>query len=66
VDSDYRGEIKIILINHGPGPFVVKNGMRIAQMVISKVQKADIIEVSRMEEIDNTERDDGGFGHTGV
>ena len=66
VDSDYRGEIKVILINHGPVSFVVKNGMRIAQMVIGKAQKADIIEVSRMEEIDITERDDGGFGHTGV
>jgi dUTP pyrophosphatase len=66
VDSDYRGEIKVILINHGPGSFIVKNGMRIAQMVITRAEKADIIEVSRMEEIELTERDAGGFGHTGV
>jgi len=66
VDSDYRGEIKVILVNHGSHPFKVTDGMRIAQMVISKVEKAEIIEVSKQEEIDITKRNSDGFGHTGA
>ena len=66
VDSDYRGEIKVILINHGKNMFSVKNGMRIAQMVINKVEKEQIIEVSEKSELDATKRADGGFGHTGL
>lgn len=65
VDSDYRGEIMVILINHGKKPLILKNGMRIAQMVIAKVEKASVIEVAAREEIDRTERNSGGFGHTG-
>lgn len=65
VDSDYRGEIMVILINHGEKPLILKNGMRIAQMVIAKVEKASVIEVAAREEIDRTERNSGGFGHTG-
>ena len=65
VDSDYRGEIMVILINHGKKPLILKNGMRIAQMVIAKVEKAIVIEVAAREEIDRTERNSGGFGHTG-
>lgn len=63
VDSDYRGEVKVILINHGREPFEVKKGDRIAQMVIVKVERVDIEEV---EELDETERGEGGFGHTGL
>jgi dUTP pyrophosphatase len=66
VDSDYRGEIKVILVNHGKKVFTVKNGMRIAQMVISKVERAQIIEASEKSELDTTTRADGGFGHTGL
>lgn len=66
VDSDYRGEIKVILINHGKKLFTVKNGMRIAQMVISKVERIQIIEASEKSELDATGRADGGFGHTGL
>ena len=66
VDSDYRGEIKVILINHGKKVFTVKNGMRIAQMVICKVERVQIIEVSEENELDTTGRADGGFGHTGL
>lgn len=65
VDSDYRGEIMVILINHGKMPLILKNGMRIAQMVIAKVEKARIVEAAARGEIDRTERNDGGFGHTG-
>lgn len=63
IDSDYRGEIKIILINLGNKPFVVNNGDRIAQMVFTKYERADFIEV---DEISETTRGKNGFGHTGI
>jgi dUTP pyrophosphatase len=62
IDSDYRGLVNIIMINHGKEPFSIKRGERIAQMVIKEVVKADI-EVT--EELDDTVRSHGGFGHTG-
>jgi len=62
VDSDYRGLVSLILINHGRGPFRIKRGDRIAQMVIREVVKAD---VEMREELDETVRAGGGFGHTG-
>jgi len=62
VDADYRGEVKVILINLGEDPFVVERGMRIAQMVIAPVVKADIHEVGALSE---TVRGTGGFGSTG-
>lgn len=63
IDSDYRGELKILLTNFGKEPFTVKFGDRIAQLVIAKVEKAEI-EIS--EELSKTKRDSGGFGHTGM
>ena len=63
VDSDYRGEIKVNLINHSKTDFVVENGMRIAQFVIAKVETASF-EVS--DELSSSERGEGGFGSTGV
>lgn len=63
IDADYRGEVKVPLINHGKAPFVVEPGMRIAQMVIAKVECAAIVEV---EELEETARGAGGFGSTGV
>jgi len=62
IDSDYRGEIGVILINHGKEPFVIRRGDRIAQMVFLKVEKAILTQVDR---VDETPRNDGGFGHTG-
>lgn len=62
IDSDYRGEIKIILINLGEEDHVIENGSRIAQLVVSRVEKASLIEV---QEIVETKRGTGGFGHTG-
>jgi dUTP pyrophosphatase len=62
IDSDYRGLINIILINHGKEPFTIRRGDRIAQMVIKEIIKADI-EVR--EQLDDTVRSHGGFGHTG-
>ncbi len=63
IDSDYRGEIQIIMINLGEETFIVKRGMRIAQMIISQYVKADI---KIVDELDVTQRNHGGFGHTGV
>ena len=63
IDSDYRGLVSLIMINHGTEPFVIRRGDRIAQMVIQEVVRADI-EVR--EELDETVRSSGGFGHTGV
>jgi len=63
VDSDYRGEIGIILINWGSELFMVKRGDRIAQMIISKVYRAEFEEAN---DLDTTSRGTGGFGHTGL
>ena len=63
VDSDYRGEVRVILINHSDEPFVIKDGDRIAQMVIARHESA-YFEV--VETLDETERGAGGFGSTGV
>jgi len=63
VDADYRGEIGLILINWGNEPFVIKRGDRIAQMVITRVSRAEVLEVDRLEP---TARGGQGFGHSGV
>ncbi len=63
VDSDYRGEIKVILINHSDVPFVIKDGDRIAQMVIARHETASFTVVTSLDE---TERGEGGFGSTGI
>jgi dUTP pyrophosphatase len=62
IDADYRGEVKVILINLGQEPFVIKRGERIAQMVIAPVTRA---ELSVVAELDETKRGVGGFGSTG-
>ncbi|HHX59633.1 MAG TPA: dUTP diphosphatase [Epulopiscium sp.] len=63
IDSDYRGEIRIIMINYGEKDFLINRGDRIAQMVINKIE---IVTLKLEEILDNTEREDGGFGHTGI
>jgi len=63
IDADYRGEVKIILINHGADPFRVTRGERIAQMVIASVTQGAMVEVSDLPE---TARGEGGFGSTGT
>lgn len=63
IDADYRGEVKVPLINLGPEVFVVEPGMRVAQMVIAAVPKVKIIET---ESLDETDRGHGGFGSTGL
>lgn len=63
IDADYRGEVQVILINHGAEPFVVERGMRIAQLVIARVERAKLVEV---DSLDATERSSGGMGSTGT
>ena len=63
IDADYRGEIKIILINHGDDPFVIEHEMRIAQMVVAKYQR---IQFKLVKELASSERGSGGFGSTGT
>ena len=63
IDADYRGELKIALINHSNVDFVIKNGDRIAQMVISKYEQ---ISFTLNDSLDETERGEGGYGHTGI
>jgi dUTP pyrophosphatase len=63
VDSDYRGELKVILINLSNTPQIINNGDRIAQMVIAKTEKIELVLVQQLNE---TVRADGGFGHSGV
>ena len=62
IDSDYRGEVKVLLINHGRDHFTITPGMRIAQLVIAPVTRVELQETSELPE---TDRADGGFGHTG-
>ncbi|HEY8162286.1 MAG TPA: dUTP diphosphatase [Methylocystis sp.] len=63
IDSDYRGEVKALLVNHGGQPFEITRGMRIAQLVIAPVARAILVEA---EELDGTARGEGGFGSTGL
>ncbi len=63
IDADYRGEVKVILINHGKEPFIVNYGMRIAQFVLASVIQAEFIIEN---ELATTTRGEGGFGHTGT
>jgi len=62
IDSDYRGEVKVILVNLGEEPFTVHRGDRIAQLVVTSVERVRAVEV---ESLDGTDRGSGGFGHTG-
>jgi len=63
IDSDYRGELKVLLANWGREPFTVRRGDRVAQLVVAPVARADVAVV---EALDETARRDGGFGHTGI
>jgi dUTP pyrophosphatase len=63
VDADYRGEIQVLLINHGIEPFAITRGMRIAQLVVAAVTRVRLAEVARLDE---TTRGTGGFGSTGA
>jgi dUTP pyrophosphatase len=62
VDSDYRGEVKVVLFNQSDSPYTVKPGDRIAQLVFGRLTEVELVEVDRLAD---TERGSGGFGHTG-
>ena len=62
VDSDYRGELRVVLVNHGDEPFTIEPGDRIAQLLIQKVERAVFL---RADDLDDTSRGSGGFGSTG-
>ncbi|MDD6895957.1 MAG: dUTP diphosphatase [Prevotellaceae bacterium] len=63
IDADYRGEVKVLLVNLSNEPFTINEGERIAQLVVAKHEHAEFVVV---EQLDDTERGDGGYGHTGV
>ena len=63
IDADYRGELKVIVMNAGDVPFVIERGDRVAQLVIAPVPPVEMVEVDALDE---TERGEGGFGHTGT
>jgi len=65
IDADFRGEIQVILINHGREDFVVSRGMRIGQMIINKILQVSFVETTE-NKLPETDRGAGGFGHTGV
>ena len=66
IDSDYRGEVKVLLLNMGEDPFTLSFGDRIAQMVFAPVARVNFEDVRKLEEIDKTQRGSGGFGSTGI
>ncbi|MDK9719807.1 MAG: dUTP diphosphatase [Rhodospirillales bacterium] len=63
IDADYRGEVQVILVNHGSEAFTITRGMRIAQMVIAPVTRISLLETDKLE---NSARGTGGFGSTGI
>lgn len=65
IDADYRGEVCVILINLSQEPFEIQPGERIAQMVVASFRQEELVEVSSREELSDTERGTGGFGHSG-
>ncbi len=65
IDCDYRGEVKVLLINHGDAPVAITRGMRVAQLIVSPFTHAAIVEAGTADELDGTQRGAGGFGSTG-
>jgi dUTP pyrophosphatase len=63
IDADYRGEVKVLLVNHGSDPFVVRSGDRIAQLVVAEVLR---VRLDERASLDDTARGAGGYGHTGT
>lgn len=63
IDSDYRGEIQVVVVNWGQEPFTIRRGMRIAQLIVSRCVQ---VRFKVVEELDVTIRNEGGFGHTGI
>lgn len=66
IDSDYRGEVKVILVNLSDTDFIINSGDRVAQIVFAKCEQMEITHILNAESLSNTERGEGGFGHTGI
>ena len=66
IDADYRGDVGVILINHGQAPFIVEDGERIAQLVIARYERVTWQVHDALSDLPKTERGEGGFGHTGT
>ncbi|MGE0788894.1 MAG: dUTP diphosphatase [Sandaracinaceae bacterium] len=66
IDADYRGELRVLLVNLGDEPFTIQVGDRIAQLVIAEVARAEMIEVEDVKDLSSTARGEGGFGSTGI
>lgn len=66
IDHDYRGEVQVLLVNHGPDALTIAHGDRIAQLVVAPVIQVDVEQVDHEEALGTTDRGDGGFGSTGV
>ena len=66
IDADYRGDIGVILINHSKEPFIINDGDRVAQMVISQYTKVEFESVDSQDALEQTERGEDGFGHSGI
>lgn len=66
IDSDYRGELQVLIVNHGQDDFVINNGDRIAQAVVAPIYIADFEEIDEMPDESNNSRREGGFGSTGL
>lgn len=66
IDADYRGDVGVILINHGQAPFTVEHGERIAQLVVARHERVAWEAVDAVERLSTTVRGEGGFGHTGT
>lgn len=63
IDADYRGELKVLLVNHGDAPFAVEDGERVAQLVVAR---HEVVAWQAVAELDATDRGEGGYGHTGT
>ena len=66
IDADYRGDVGVILINHGQAPFTVEDGERIAQLVLARYERVEWAITETVEDLPDSVRGDGGFGHTGT
>ena len=66
IDEDYRGEVQVLLVNHGTEPFTIETGDRIAQLIVAPVTQVEVTTVNDEAALGGTERGDGGFGSTGV
>ena len=66
IDADYRGDVGVILVNHGQAPFTVEDGERVAQLVLARYERVEWATLESVEQLPESTRGEGGFGHTGT